>query len=197
MSEQTLVLSREIANPGSFYKGQPQCAFYAESAERSDHESLSAFSRLVTSGDFRDDVAAEAKRHTCQKARCWKLGYARGEQSLGLSVDLMQWKLLRRWNETGDIVYPLLESAVARQSARGIIQVDGARLHAGDAKLWLYGKRESDLWVAGGIANQPTHLVLEFPDRSLRIEQFRYGTIKVLAGRVELDTNPQVTAEFC
>jgi hypothetical protein len=90
----------------------------------------------------------------------------------------------------------LLESSVASQSEGGTIQVDGARLHCGNAKLWLYGSRESDLWVLGGIADKASDLTLEFPDRSLQVNRFRYGIIKVEAGQVVLDANPEATAEF-
>jgi len=186
----------ELAYPGSFYKGQPKCAFYAESAERSDYSSLKDFSEQVATGEFSDQSDAEPGRFTRDQIRAWNLGYARDEKSVGLSVDLLQWQLLRRWNENGDLDYPLLESSVASQSEGGTIQVDGARLHCGNAKLWLYGSRESDLWVLGGIADKASDLTLEFPDRSLQVNRFRYGIIKVEAGQVVLDANPEATAEF-
>ena len=108
----------------------------------------------------------------------------------------MQWQLLRRWNENGELKYSLLKSSVASQSVGGTIKVDGALLHCGDAKLWLFGSKASELWVLGGIADKESDLILELPDRSLQVNQFRFGVIKVEADQVVLDTNKEARVAF-
>lgn len=185
----------ELANPGSFYKGQPKCAFYAEAVEKSAYASLKSFSAEMATSSFRDESSIAENRSSNGSNRPWILECKRDGNAVGISVDLNDWKLLRRWNEKGDLDYPLLESPVARQSSGGIIEVEGARLDCGQAKVWIYGNQQSQLYVAGGIADEATDLRLEIPGQSMVVKDFRYGLIQVEAGEVELDANPEARVQ--
>ena len=185
----------ELAQPGSFYRGQPQCAFYAEAAERSGYTSIQAFSKKIEQGQFRDDCEPAPGHRTRNTARRWDLEYSRGGESLGISIDLMNWELLRRWNEKGELTFPLLESPVARQTAGGTLAVEDVSLDCGSARMWIYNNRKADLVVLGGIANEAADLKLKLPGKSITVRNFRYGLIKVEAGELVLDTNPEVALE--
>ncbi len=50
----------EMAQPGSFYQGQPRCGFYAELAERTAYASGADFAAEVTSGALIDEAAPPA-----------------------------------------------------------------------------------------------------------------------------------------
>lgn len=184
----------ELANPGSFYQGQPRCAFYAEAVERSTVSSAEAFSEWLSSGSFIDQVEEISESNRMDRKRAWTLAYSRDNRELGLSVDLMAWRLLKRWKGTEDSPYRLLDCPVAKQSQGEVIEVAGAKLHAHPGSLWLYGDENQQTWVLGGWADGKNDIILELPDRSLRIQNFRFGTLQVTGNEVSLDTNSETTA---
>ncbi len=185
----------ELAWPGSFYLGQPKCAFYAEAGERADCDSIQAFAMNISQGQVTDESESVPGHRTRNKVRKWDLEYSRGGESLGMSIDLMNWNLLRRWNERGDLTFPLLESPIARQSTSGTLEVEDVSLDCGSARMWIYKNRQADLVVMGGIAKIATDLNLKLPGKSINVRNFRYGIIKMEAGELVLDANPEVALD--
>ena len=185
----------DLASPGSFYKGQPKCAFYAEAAERSQYGTARAFAEKIMKGDFHDQADPLPGYRDRDRPRRWELAYHRDGKSLGLCVDLMQWRLLDRWCEDGELVYPLLESSVLRQSGEGRLQVGDATLRGNGPRAWLYAGPGRDLYVAGGIAERPGTIFMELPGRTVRVDNFRFGIIKVQGGKADLDANPEAVLE--
>jgi hypothetical protein len=49
--------------------------------------------------------------------------YSRDGETIGLEVDLMEWKLKRRWTQDGAIGWPMLSSPVARETMNGEVTV--------------------------------------------------------------------------
>ena len=96
-------------------------------AERASYPDGRAFGRVVAGGDLRDQAAAPYVYDGTQP-RPWTVSYARGGQELGIEVDLMEWKLRRRWTQSGELGFPMLKSPVARQSRSGEIRLGGAVL---------------------------------------------------------------------
>jgi hypothetical protein len=178
----------ELAKPGSFYQGQPRCGFYAEACEKSAFSSLSQFSEAVSSGAVTDQI--DPLHHERQlKKRNWKLEYSRADRTVGLEVDLMQWHLIRRWSEQGDMQYPLLAAAVAQQSDAHIVKVAGAVLRKSSDNLWLYGNAQRQEWIVGGFVDDPTQFEFETPTRTLRVRGFRFGTVIVRGADLRFDCN--------
>ena len=180
----------ELACPGSFYRGQPRCGFYAEAAERAEAGSLAAFSKTVTAGAFVDEADPVPGSAGRDGPRVWKLGYARGDHALALEVDLMRWALLKR---SGRPPYTLLDSPVAKQGRGHVLDIAGAALDPGGANAWSYGCRETDTWVAGGLADPATDLAFSLPRRTLRVHGFRFGTVTVRGQTVALDANREAS----
>jgi hypothetical protein len=86
----------EMEWPGGFYKGQPQCGFYAEFAERAEYPNGKAFGETVARGNLKDEAQAPFT-YMATGERPWSIEYARDGRTLGIQVDLMEWKLQRRW----------------------------------------------------------------------------------------------------
>jgi hypothetical protein len=182
----------ELANPGSFYEGQPRCAFYAEASEKSAFPSLARFSEAVSSGAVIDQIGPPRREHHSKKRIC-KVGYSRDDRAIGLEVDLMQWRLIRRWNEQGDVQYPLLAAAAARQSDAHIVEAAGAVLRKSFGNFWLYGNTRRKEWVVGGFVDSPTQFEFETPSRAFRVKGFRFGTITVTGDDVRVDCNDEAS----
>ena len=117
----------ELGWPGLFYKGRPQCGVYVEMAERSAYADGGAFGKVVASGELHD-VTAPAYTYYGEGERPWTVEYRRDGQALGIEVDLMEWRLKRRWTEQGELGWPMLESPIARQNATGRVVVGEAVL---------------------------------------------------------------------
>ncbi|NUN96271.1 MAG: hypothetical protein HUU16_08855, partial [Candidatus Omnitrophica bacterium] len=177
----------ELDRGSRFYRGQPQCAFYVEVADQSAHPDAPSFAREVAGGTVRDGVAPPFTSYRDDARRPWVLEYAREGKTLGLEVDLMEWRLLRRWNENGDLGWPMLESPMARQNSQGRIELAGATLECGKAPALLYGDPAAGLWVAAYYGD-PAPLSLSLPGGSVRIERMGPGTLAWRKGEVTLDT---------
>ena len=176
----------EMAHPGSFYQGQPQCGFYVEVAERSAYADGAAFGRLIDSGKFTDEVQSPAT-YAPGDERLWQVAYERGQQALGMEVDLMAWRLMRRWTQTGDPRWPMLESPIARQSRDGTVSVGEATLSCGNEAAWLLALPEDNTWVAAYHGQQPAPFTLTVPDGSIEIDAMGAGTIVWRGGEVTID----------
>jgi hypothetical protein len=176
----------EMGWPGAFYKGRPRCGFYSEVAERSAHADGRAFSKVVASGTL-VDRAETPYVYAGEGERLWTVEYARAGQTLGLEVDLMLWRLKRRWTQDGDIGWPMLESPVAHQARGGTVTVGDATLECGAEAAWLYACPERELWVAGYHGLQPAPLRLAVPGGSVDVQAMGTGTVAWDAGQVSVE----------
>lgn len=166
----------EMGWPGAFYKGQPQCGFYSEVAERSAYPDGATFARTVASGTLSDRTEPPYV-YAGQGERLWTVEYARDGQTLGIEVDLMLWRLKRRWTQAGDLGWPMLESPVARQARGGRVTVGETTLECGKEAGWLFACPERELWVAGYHGLTPAPLKLTVPGAVIEIEAMGTGTI--------------------
>ena len=116
----------ELRWPGGFFQGVPQSGFYVEMAERVGLSKCRRVWRVVAGGKLTDTTAAPFT-YSGTGERVWTVAYSRDGKSLGIEADLMKWKLKRRWNEQGEIGWPMLESAIARETRTGQIKVGDAQ----------------------------------------------------------------------
>lgn len=166
----------EMGWPGAFYKGQPQCGFYAELAERAEFADGGAFAQAVSSGELTDE-AEPPFVYTGEGERQWRVSYCRDGRVLGIEVDLMAWQLKRRWTEAGDLGWPMLESPIARQNHCGIVPVADATLHTDGQAGWLYANPETGLYVAGFHGPKPTNLRLVIQADEVDCGEIFAGTV--------------------
>ena len=166
----------EMGWPGAFYRGTPQCGFYLEAAERAAHTDGQAFLRRVRSGTLRDTAQAPFV-YAGDGERLWSVEYARDNRSLGIEVDLMAWKLKRRWTEDGEMGWPMLESPLARETRDGYVAVGDAVLTCGEDAAWLYASPRAGLWVAAYHGLEPGPLTLTVPGGQVRIAEMGTGTV--------------------
>lgn len=185
------------AGMNPFFQGHPHCGVYIELAERSDYADGQAFGRVVASGMVRDETEAPFTVDGVSE-RLWTVEYTRDEQTIGIEVDLMQWALKRRWTQTGEQGWPMLESPAARQTHTGEVSVGDAKLTCGEAAAWLYANPEARRWVAGYHGPEPAPLRLDVPGGAVEIEAMGTGTIMWDDGAVSINAmdvagRPQVT----
>jgi hypothetical protein len=150
----------ELGWPGLFFQGRPWCGVYLEMAERAAYPDGGAFAQVVARGRLRDDVAPPFT-YAGEGERPWIVEYRRDGQALGIEVDLMEWRLKRRWTggpstssgsenagaepveashgpSTGsgcELGWPMLESPVARQNATGRVEIGNPSTGSGHAIL--------------------------------------------------------------
>ncbi|MEJ5198620.1 MAG: hypothetical protein WHX53_06830 [Anaerolineae bacterium] len=177
----------ELNWPGLFYKGRPQCGVYVELAERSEYPDGETFGRVVASGELRD-VTASPFTYYGEGERPWTVEYRRGGQALGIEVDLMEWRLKRRWTERGEIGWPMLESPVARQSASGRVEVGDAVLECAAGPAWLFASPATGRYVAGYHGAAPTKLTLIVPGDRVEVPDMGIGTVVWDNGQVTVST---------
>jgi hypothetical protein len=166
----------ELANPGAFYRGMPRCGFYVEAAERSAHASAKSFGDVVSQGDL---VATSDDPFTDDgfRERGWAVEYTRDSRTLGVDVDLMKWRVARRWNQDGELSCPMLESPVARQNASGEITIGDASLKCGSESAWLYANPASRVWVGAFQGNRPGSFTMDLPGGRVEIERMGMGMV--------------------
>jgi hypothetical protein len=98
----------EMRWPGAFFQGVPICAYYLEVADRADYANGAAMAAALAGGELSESLdapftfPAEGERH-------YAAFYQRDGRTLGIEVDLMGWRLLRRWDSRGEIGWPMLE----------------------------------------------------------------------------------------
>jgi hypothetical protein len=186
----------ELNWPGAFYQGTPQCGVYLEVAERADYPDGRAFARTVAGGVLSDQAAAPFV-YAGDRDRPWAVEYTRDGQSLGIEIDLMAWKLLRRWTQSGDTGWPMLESSVARETQSGHVAVGGATLDCGTDAGWLFACPAAERWVAAYHGRLPAALTLTVPGGQVTVEAMGTGTVEwdrgaVTVQAVDLRGIPQV-----
>lgn len=181
----------ELGWPGAFYQGKPQCGFYLEMAERGDYSDGRAFGRVVVGGTLHDQAEAPFVYNGSQP-RPWTVSYARGGQELGIAVDLMEWALLRRWTQDGELGFPMLLAPSAAQSRSGEIRLGGAVLRWGQpgetlAPAWLFACPASGRWAAGYTGVKPAPVTLEVPGGRVAVAAMATGTLVWDKGKVSVE----------
>lgn len=176
----------ELGWPGAFYQGTPQCGVYLEVAERADYADGRAFAQRVTTGTLRDKTAPPFV-YAGQRERSWSVSYERNGEILGIEVDLMAWRLKRRWTEQGETEWPMLESSVARETRSGSVTVGDATLTCGPEAAWLFACPAKRRWVAAYHGARPAPLRLIVPDGSVEVEAMGTGTVLWDEGLVNVD----------
>lgn len=172
--------------PGAFYRGKTQCGYYAELAERSDYSDGLAFSQEVASGQWVDETAAPFT-YAGEGERNWTVSYTRNEQTVGIEVDLMAWRLGRRWTQDGELGWPMLESPLARQNRTGRIEVGEAILECGREAAWLAELPNGQGWVAGYHGPTPAPFKLITPEGEVSLASITTGTVVWKGGHVTVD----------
>jgi hypothetical protein len=176
----------ELGWPGAFFQGTPRCGMYLEVAERGEHADAVAFAQAVSSGRLIDQ-AEPPFVYAGEHERLWHVEYARDGAALGIEVDLMAWRLKRRWTETGDLGWPMLESSIARETRSGEAVVGKARLCCGHEAGWLLACPERSCWVAGYHGLTPAPLELTVPGGRVSVEAMGTGTVVWDGGRVHIE----------
>lgn len=176
----------EMARPGSFYQGQPRGGFYAELAERTAHASGADLAATVAAGALRDD-ADPPTTYEAGRERLYTVEYTRGDRSLGLEVDLFEWQLRRRWNQDGDLGWPMHQSPYAQQSATGQVSMGGTTLTCGDGPVWLCAMPDAQRFVAIYSGRRRTSLQLEVPGEVVEIADIGAGWVMWDEGEVSAE----------
>ncbi|MBN1584292.1 MAG: hypothetical protein JXA89_26520 [Anaerolineae bacterium] len=176
----------EMGWPGAFYKGQPQCGFYLEAAERTDYIAGKAFAETVATGTLTDD-AQPPFVYAGDKERVWKVGYERDGKKLGIEIDLMAWRCKRRWTQKGELEWPMLDSPVAREARGGQVTVGKVTLTCGPEAGWVYACPEQKLVVAGYHGLVPEPLTLSTPEGKVEIASMGCGTVVWDNGQVTVE----------
>ena len=183
-------LHNDLERMSRFYRGDPQCGFFLEVADREAYTSAAEYTEIVASGEITDEAEPERTAYMEEAQRIWRAEYRRDGKVLGLEVDLMTWTLRRRWTESGDLGYPMLESPLARQNDTGSIQVEESAVTCRPIPAWLYADPERQLYVAG-CHGEAGAFSLRTPHGEVRVPDMRTGTIVWDRGLVTVDTYGQ------
>ncbi len=176
----------ELDRFSRFYQGQPICAFYVEVDEHSKYPDGKSFCRTIAKGKFRENIDPPGTSYIDSAERLWSAEYERDGETLGMEVDILQWKLKRRWNHEGDLGWPMLECPNARQNDTGQVAVGDAELTCGKHPAWLFADPEAKVWAAG-YYGPPAPFKLIVPGGSVEIESMGTGTLVWKAGVVTIE----------
>jgi hypothetical protein len=177
----------EMRLPGFFYQGRPICCFYLEVAERRAYPDGCAFGRQVLSGTL-DEALEPPFTYPAAGERNYRVAYRRESQTLGLEVELMAWKLKRRWTEAGEIGWPMLEAPSARETNTGRVELGEASLTCGPEAAWLWASPETGRWVAGYLGLTPAPLTLTTPQGQVEVAEMGAGVLVWDNSRVTVET---------
>lgn len=176
----------ELANPGAFFQGYVRNGFYAEVAARSKYASGRAAHDAFAGGQLREALD-EARTFDGENQRNWSLSYRDGQRGLGIEVDLMRWRIQRRWADGETLGFPMLASPIATQNRSGHIEVGDASLRCGRAPAWLLGIPEAELWVGAYHGPEASAFSLEVPAGRVDIERLEAGIVLWDKGQVRVD----------
>ena len=176
----------ELANPGAFFQGYVRNGFYAEVVARKSYASGRAAHEAKADGRILEALD-DARTFDGENQRNWRVSFSDGERALGIEVDLMRWRIQRRWAEGQDLGFPMLESPIARQDRSGDIELGAARLRCGEAAAWLLSLPEAELWVAAYHGPDAAPFSLEIPNGHVEIERMEAGIVAWDRGRVRID----------
>ena len=186
----------ELANPGSFFQGYVRNGFYVEVVAKNHYASGKAVYESLASGQINEELD-EAQTFDGDSSRKWSVSYSGDDRSLGIEVDLMRWRIQRRWSDGQDMGYPMLSSPVAIENRSGSMEVGNARLHCGNDAAWLVGIPEADLWVGAYHGPERSSFTLEVPDGRVHIERLEAGMVvwdkkQVTVDAIGLEAEPSV-----
>jgi hypothetical protein len=189
----------EMNWPGAFYKGQPQCGFYLEIAERTDYTNGRAFGQAVANGALVGESQPPFV-YAGDQERLWTVEYERDGKTLGIEIDLMAWRCKRRWTQDGVLGWPMLDSPTAKETRSGQIKIGQATLDAGPEAAWLFACPDRECYVAAYHGLRPAPLTLTVPDGQVEIEAMGTGTViwnngEVTIEAVELRGKPKITRQ--
>ncbi len=176
----------ELANPGAFFQGYVRNGFYAEVVARSQYANGRELYDAFADGQILE-VLDESRTFDGDNQRNWRVSYSDDEGVLGIEVDLMRWRIQRRWAGREDLGFPMLASPIALQDRSGHIEVGNARLRCGNDAAWLVGLPEADLWVGAYHGPEAAAFTLEVPDGQVHIEHVEAGMVLWDRGRVTVD----------
>jgi len=88
----------ELANPGAFFQGYVHNGFFVEVAAKSRCGSAKDLHEAFAAGQLIQELEA-ARTFDGASPRQWRLAYNRDDLALGIDVDLMRWRIQRRWAE--------------------------------------------------------------------------------------------------
>ncbi|RIK55791.1 MAG: hypothetical protein DCC57_04760, partial [Chloroflexi bacterium] len=176
----------ELNWPGPFFQGRPFSAFYVELAARSAYPDGAAFAQVVDQGEWAEALDP-GYTYAGQGERRYRVSYRRGEDELGIEIDLMQWRLLRRWREAGELGWPPLAAPFARQARRGPLHIGGATLEADHGPIWLAALPDADLYVAGYLGLETAQVTLTTPHGTTHLTGMEAGVIVVQDGAVSVE----------
>ncbi|MBT5329533.1 MAG: hypothetical protein HOL51_25780, partial [Gemmatimonadetes bacterium] len=176
----------EMAQPGSFYQGQPRCGFYCELAERTDYVSGADFAAKVASGTLVDEAVPPAT-YVAGGERALRVEYVRDDRVLGIEVDLFEWSLKRRWTQDGPLGWPMHESPYARQSASGQVAIGGATLTCDKGPIWLCACPGGKRYIAAYSGPEMTSLRLQVPGDVVELAEMGAGIVVWDEGEVTVE----------
>lgn len=176
----------ELANPGAFFQGYVHNGFYTEVVSRRQYENGGAVHEAFAAGRI-TEALDDPRTFDGENQRNWRVSYSDGEDALGIEVDLMRWRIQRRWANGETLGLPMLASPIALQNRSGQLEVGGARLQCGEGAAWLLGLPEAELWVGAYHGPDAASFTLEVPDGEVQIETIEAGLVVWERGRVAID----------
>lgn len=176
----------ELAKPGAFFQGYARNGFFLEVVDRSRYSSGKAVCEAFAGRRIHEELDT-AQTFDGVNPRNWRVSYSGDGHSLGIEVDLMRWRIQRRWADGRDLGYPMLSSAIARQNRSGVIELGDARLQCGKHAAWLVALPEAGLWVGAYHGPARSAFTLEVPDGQVHIESLTAGLVVWDQGQVTVD----------
>jgi hypothetical protein len=176
----------EMDRESRFFQGKPRSGFYVEVAPAGAYADGAAFAREVASGTLHDQAAPPNTSYHDAAQRSWRVEYGRQSQRLGIEVDLISWRLKRRWTQDGELGWPPLESALARQTETGRVELNGAFVESGKAPTWLFALPERGIYVAG-YHGPPAPFTLRTPKVTIRHDAMGSGIVSWCNGKLDVD----------
>ena len=183
----------ELNWPGAFFKGHPCVGFYLEIVNRSDFADGAALDFALQEGELTQNLAP-AYTYAGSGERLYSVFYERDGRTTGMTVNLMNWSLKRRWTADGDLGWPMLTSSVAAQQPNGTVHVDGVTLTCEHGPIWLYAEPTGDCCVAGYLGHEATSLTLSTPAGAISVSDMGTGTVTWCNGSVVVESvgSPEV-----
>jgi len=191
VGDSTTVTELDSLNAGSL-----QCGFYLEMAERSAYTDGAAFAKVVASGK----ITEKNERVTSGEGKTqpvWHVAYSRNGKTIGIEIETEEWTPKRRWTESGDMGFPMLESSVARQNRDGRVEVGDAVFTCGKDAGWLFAPPGTGRYVAAYHGQTAAPATLIVPGGKIEVESMGVGMIvwdngKVTVEAVDIKGKPKV-----
>ncbi|HAA77884.1 TPA: hypothetical protein DCE37_22495 [Candidatus Latescibacteria bacterium] len=176
----------EMRPEGPFFQGQPRNGVYIELAERNDYGNVEDFTRTVSASTVKDSCD-EPFVSDGTSERIWSLEVDRDGSRVGIEVDLMKWALRRRWTESGDLTFPMLESPFTVQESDGSVSVGRASVKASQGPIWIVELERTNEWIVGYHGPRASAVALTVPGGRIEIPSMTAGTIYWKDGEVTVD----------